>query len=126
MFADLSFSFLLAQATAAAGTAQAAGGLSPLQKNLLLVVLVILGSVGLGHFIATRLRMPDFATKISFILFCFAAGIVTCIFGQYKLGIDLNGGNVLIYQVQSADMPGVVKQVADARHRPCGAQPRER
>jgi SecD/SecF fusion protein len=114
MSSGLANLFLVVAADAAAkATPESTPWLTPEKVHLLIAVAVILGSIALGNLLSRWLRMPEYAGKIGFILFTFIAGIVTCLLGHYKFGIDLKGGNVLVYQVQGKDMDGIVKTVAD-------------
>ena len=54
----------------------------------------------LGGLLAQRFRMPDYGWKIGLIICSLAVGIVICATGQLKLGIDLSGGVVLVYELQ--------------------------
>jgi SecD/SecF fusion protein len=78
--------------------------LSPAQK-LAIIVLVLAGSFGLGALLAKMLRMPDYGTKIGLILATLFSGILVDVMGwPPKLGIDLSGGVVLIYEVDQSQM----------------------
>ncbi|MEX1223216.1 MAG: hypothetical protein WEA31_01595, partial [Pirellulales bacterium] len=65
-----------------------------------LLILVIAIPLILAHFTAKSLRMKDYSWKL-FILFGTAlAGVVITYFGwPPKLGIDLKGGTILIYEI---------------------------
>ncbi|MEX0866804.1 MAG: hypothetical protein WD030_05560, partial [Pirellulales bacterium] len=65
-----------------------------------LLILVIAIPLILAHFTAKSLRMKDYSWKL-FILFGTAlAGVVITFFGwPPKLGIDLKGGTILIYEI---------------------------
>ena len=68
--------------------------------KLALAVGVIAGSFLLGHYLAKRLRMPDYSFKIGLVLFTLFASVAVCVAGwPPKRGIDLSGGVVLIYEV---------------------------
>ncbi len=68
-----------------------------------LPVIVILGgtilAVILGNFIARSIRMKDYSWKLGVILGVITLGTTMCIFGTPKLGIDLSGGTILIYEI---------------------------
>ncbi|HEY1785470.1 MAG TPA: hypothetical protein VGG30_07975, partial [Pirellulales bacterium] len=98
-FSDLSL--LLAQAAPAATLDDS---FSTPQK-LLIAVVVLVGSFGLGSVLGKALRMPDYGTKIGLVLATLFAGILIDVFGwPPKLGIDLSGGVVLIYEVDQSQM----------------------
>ncbi len=67
-----------------------------------------------GSWLAKRLRMNDYAWRIGLLLFSLVAGIVVCVYGwPPRLGIDLSGGVILVYEVDaskaaSADLSSVV------------------
>ncbi|HEY2828423.1 MAG TPA: protein translocase subunit SecD [Pirellulales bacterium] len=70
-----------------------------------------------GQWWAKKLRMNDYAWRIGLLLFSLTAGIVICLVGwPPRLGIDLSGGVILVYEVDqskttSVNLPGVVDQV---------------
>lgn len=49
--------------------------------------------------IARALRMPDYATRIGFILLAVAASATVLTFGKIGLGVDLRGGTILVYEI---------------------------
>ena len=68
--------------------------------KLLIAVAVIAGSFGAGVLLSRWLRMPDHGWKIGLVLFALLAGTVVTVLGwPPKLGIDLSGGVILIYEV---------------------------
>ncbi|HVU87648.1 MAG TPA: protein translocase subunit SecD [Pirellulales bacterium] len=89
--------------------------------ELLLVLLgVFLVPLVLGHYISKAVRMPEQAWRIATVLFStFAALAVTWYGWPPKLGIDLSGGSILVYEVDeqvkepgtSVDMEKLVQAV---------------
>ncbi|MEX2121877.1 MAG: protein translocase subunit SecD [Pirellulales bacterium] len=78
-------------------------GLSPLAR-IGIVAAVFLIPLLLGHYLAGVLRMPDYEWRISVALFAIVAGLTITVLGwPPKLGLDLRGGAILIYQVEDAD-----------------------
>ena len=76
-----------------------------------ILALVIMPFV-IGGYLARKLRMPDHGWKIGVILWTLAAGLVIVIFGwPPKLGIDLSGGVILVYELQESEQD----QAAQAR-----------
>ncbi|HTU24062.1 MAG TPA: hypothetical protein VMF30_01615, partial [Pirellulales bacterium] len=74
-------------------------------QKLAIAVLVLVGSFVLGTLIAKFVRMPDYGSKIGLVLATLFAGILIDVFGwPPKLGIDLSGGVVLIYEVDENQM----------------------
>ena len=94
-----SFAALLAQASA---TAEAPD--LPLDQQLwfrtLIAAAIIGGAFGLGAWLSKVWRMPDYSFRFGVILFALIAGAVICLWSwPPKLGIDLKGGVILIYEV---------------------------
>ncbi len=91
----------------------------PVYAQLLVIVAVGAFSVMLGNYLARRLRMPDHGWKISVVMLAMGLGLVVNIFGwPPKLGIDLRGGVILVYEVDqekksdaSVDMDKLVAAV---------------
>lgn len=74
--------------------------------NLLVVLGVIFLSVFLGLYLGKKLRMPDHGWKIGVILFSVLASVAVLVLGQdMRLGIDLRGGVILVYQVDQKSKP---------------------
>ncbi len=49
--------------------------------------------------ISRFLKMPDYATRIGFILLAVAASATVLAFGKIGLGVDLRGGTILVYEI---------------------------
>ena len=86
--------------------AQAAGASENLNQStdvglkLLIVVALVIGSFGAGVLLSRALRMADYGWKIGLVLFALVSGIAVCVMGwPPKLGIDLSGGVILVYEV---------------------------
>jgi len=84
--------------------------------STLLIVLVVLAVFAvpcvLGYYLSRLWRMPDYFGRIWLVLFTTLAGIVICVFGwPPKLGIDLSGGVILVYEIPEA---AAEKESADA------------
>jgi SecD/SecF fusion protein len=57
----------------------------------------------LGNYLAKQFRMPDHGWKIGICLFSLFASIVILAMGpKFKLGVDLKGGVILIYEVDQS------------------------
>jgi SecD/SecF fusion protein len=69
--------------------------------ELLLVMLgVFIVPLVLGHYIAKSVKLPDQAWRVATVFFSlFAASAVTWYGWPPKLGIDLSGGSILVYEV---------------------------
>ncbi len=70
------------------------------------VVLLVAAVLGLpflfGWMLSTRWRMPEYFGKISLILLCLFASVAILATGTLELGIDLRGGVILVYEIESA------------------------
>ena len=75
---------------------------------LLVMVGVFVLPLAIGHYISKAVRMPDQSWRIATVLFSFfAAAAVTWYGWPPKLGIDLSGGSILVYEVDDqAKDPG--------------------
>ncbi len=72
----------------------------PWYISLLVAAAVIAVSLFLGNYLGKKLRMPDHGWKISLILFSLLASVAILLLGpKLKLGIDLKGGVILVYEV---------------------------
>ena len=72
-----------------------------------------------GGYLARRFRMPDHGWKIGLVLFSLLAGIaIVAVGGKPKLGIDLSGGVILVYEVdqeqRKSDEPVDMDKLIDA------------
>ncbi|MHC4402725.1 MAG: protein translocase subunit SecD [Planctomycetota bacterium] len=57
----------------------------------------------LGSYLSRRWRMPDYSSKISVVSFCLLTGLVVTTLGwPPRLGVDLSGGVILVYELQDA------------------------
>ncbi len=75
-----------------------------------MAVATVAGSFFLGGYLGKKLRMPDHGWKIGVCLFSLLASVVVLLMGPpLKLGIDLSGGVILVYEVdQTTKKPGDV------------------
>ena len=93
-------------AASAAGAGEAAKQTLPWQVVLLIVLALLTVPFILGGYLAKKIRMPDYGWKIGLVLCTLASGIVVIVFGwPPKLGIDLSGGVILIYEVDQSKKP---------------------
>lgn len=67
--------------------------------TLLLLFIAIPLPWFLGHRLARYLRMPDYGWKLSLIFCTLASAAVIVSTGTLNLGVDLEGGDILVYQV---------------------------
>ncbi len=70
-----------------------------------LVILMLIGPFILGGYLAKVLRMPDYGWKIGLILFTFIVSVsMITIKWPPKMGIDLKGGVILIYEIDQEQL----------------------
>jgi SecD/SecF fusion protein len=94
----------LADAATQPATTAAAAGITGFMK-LLIAVAILAGSFGLGILLARAIRLPEFGFKLGLIMLSAIGSAAICYFGwPPKLGIDLSGGVVLVYEVESSAM----------------------
>ncbi len=79
-----------------------AGGI-PWQLHLFVGLAVVIVAFLLGGYLGRKLRMPDHGWKIGIILFSLFAPLAVLTMGPpMKLGIDLKGGVLLVYEVDKS------------------------
>ena len=104
---------LLAQAAPVTVKVGETAAWTPLQRDALIVAAVIAASFVAGHFIAEGLKLRDLSLRIGTTLCTLLVGITICILGwPPKLGIDLSGGVVLVYEVDKEQMRSQELQTA--------------
>lgn len=90
---------LLAQVSPDA-TSAPADGISTVQYTALFICAVVLiAPFLLAAPIARSLRMPDYSTRIAFILLALFSSVAVLTFGELSLGVDLRGGTILVYEI---------------------------
>jgi len=90
------------KAAAEAANDLATGDASTSMLRLLIAIGIIVGSFVAGTIIANALRMRDYSFRIGVVLFTLFASIAIVYFGwPPKRGIDLSGGVVLVYEVDT-------------------------
>jgi SecD/SecF fusion protein len=78
----------------------------PFYLKLFTFIALVVVSILLGGYLARGLRLPDYAWKFSVILFAALASLVVVWWGwPPKLGVDLGGGVILVYQVDPEKLP---------------------
>ncbi len=90
---------LLAQGTAEAAAPVSEGMTSGQYLAIAITLAVLILPFVVSGWIAKALRMPDYATRIGFILFAIAASTTVLSFGKLGRGIDLRGGTILVYEI---------------------------
>ena len=79
---------------------------NPIYVNLFLTVGLLVISFLLGGYLSRALRMADYGWKIAVIILATLASIVVVYRGwPPKLGVDLGGGVILVYQVDPEKVP---------------------
>ncbi len=74
----------------------------------LLVLGLIVVSFLIGYWFANTIRMKDYGWKVGLILATFTSALAICLLGQYKLGVDLQGGVILVYEVDEEETKQLV------------------
>lgn len=91
---------LLAQASPSAVTGAPDAGISSNQWiAIALLVAVVVVPIFLGSALARALRMPDYSTRIAWILFALLTSAVVLAVGKIGMGVDLRGGTILVYEI---------------------------
>ncbi len=71
--------------------------------NLLVAIGTVVVSFVVGGYLGKKLRMPDHGWKIGLCLFTLLASVAILLLGPpLKLGIDLSGGAILVYEVDQS------------------------
>ncbi len=75
-------------------------GVSSLQLLWLIGVLaVLILPYVVGNYLAKRLRMPAYGFRLGTVLLAITAAVAVLYFGQFKFGVDLRGGTILVYEI---------------------------
>ncbi|MGC3970401.1 MAG: hypothetical protein QM775_24625 [Pirellulales bacterium] len=75
----------------------------------LLILGVIVVPIVLANYLSKALRLPEQSLRFFFVLLAVCAGVVVSVVGwPPKLGIDLRGGVILVYEVKPP-APGEVR-----------------
>src|SRR5437764_14011378 len=69
----------------------------------LIIVGLIVISIVIGILLANRVRMKDYGWRIALILSTALVSTFIVMFGEYKLGVDLKGGVILVYEVDEIE-----------------------
>jgi SecD/SecF fusion protein len=80
----------------------------PWYIHLAVAAATLIVSFFLGGYLGKKLRMNDHGWKIGLCLFALLASVVIILMGpKFKLGVDLSGGVILVYEVdQAKKLPG--------------------
>jgi len=70
-----------------------------ISTSALIVLALIAVSIVAGIMFAKSVRMRDYGWKVSLILSTILVSTFVVLFGEYKLGVDLKGGVILVYEV---------------------------
>jgi SecD/SecF fusion protein len=74
--------------------------------SLIVALVVFVGSFLAGNYLARKFRMPDYGWKIGVSFFALLASAVVAYAGwPPKLGVDLSGGVILVYEVDTSNQP---------------------
>jgi SecD/SecF fusion protein len=119
-----SLPYLLAQADAPVQKVAEAPWHEHGSINVLLAIAVLVVPFVVGYWLAKRLRMADYGFRIGLVLFALTAGLVICARGwPPKLGIDLSGGVILVYETDQSktstvDLDSIAEQLRTALDKP--------
>ncbi|HEX5106581.1 MAG TPA: hypothetical protein VFV87_22330, partial [Pirellulaceae bacterium] len=73
-------------------------------SSLWLVALALLAiAIGAGFVVANSVRLKDYGWKFALILGSFVLSLLLVLFGEYRLGVDLKGGVILVYEIDKAE-----------------------
>jgi SecD/SecF fusion protein len=64
---------------------------------------IIAAAIAIGVFFANSMRLKDYGWKISLILVTLGLSLFLVLFGEYKLGVDLKGGSILVYEIDKKE-----------------------
>ena len=64
---------------------------------------IIAGSFGIGILFANANRLKEYGWKIGLILTTLLLSLFLVLFGEYKLGVDLKGGVILVYEIDKKE-----------------------
>ena len=73
-----------------------------------LVLGLIVASFAIGIWFANAVRLKDYGWKVGLILATLTTSLAICLLGQYKLGVDLQGGVILVYEVNEEETKQLV------------------
>lgn len=73
----------------------------PSQPFFALGILIL--SFVIGSLFANSIRLKDYGWKIGLILAAFFLSLFVVLFGEYKLGVDLKGGVILVYEIDEKE-----------------------
>src|SRR5262245_43255695 len=69
----------------------------------LIVLALIVISLAAGILFANSVRMRDYGWKVGLILATILVSTFVVLFGEFKLGVDLKGGVILVYEVNELE-----------------------
>ena len=64
---------------------------------------IIAAAIAIGVLFANSMRLKDYGWKISLILVTLGLSLFLVLFGEYKLGVDLKGGSILVYEIDKKE-----------------------
>jgi SecD/SecF fusion protein len=68
-----------------------------------IVLLLIVGSLVAGAMFAKAIRLREYGWKVGLILASILVSTFIVLFGEFKLGVDLKGGVILVYEVNELE-----------------------
>ena len=92
--------YLLAQAQTGAGTVgRGISGQQYLAVAVAMAVLIL--PFVAGNFLARMFKMPNYGTRFGWILLAVTASVAVLLNSLPKLGVDLKGGTILVYEIDA-------------------------
>jgi SecD/SecF fusion protein len=75
-----------------------------------IVLALIAASFAIGILFANAVRMKDYGWKIGLILATLLVSTFVVLFGDFRLGVDLKGGIILVYEVDQKETEAMSRQ----------------
>jgi SecD/SecF fusion protein len=69
----------------------------------LIVIGLIIASIVIGIMFANAVRMRDYGWRVALILSTILVSTFVVLFGEFKLGVDLKGGVILVYEINELE-----------------------
>ncbi|MEM9587038.1 MAG: protein translocase subunit SecDF, partial [Planctomycetota bacterium] len=114
-FVAMATSWVAPLAQASSGTTEDSGVTGQQWLVLLIAMAVLVVPFLLGGFLAKALKMPNYGTRLGFVLLAVIASAAVLASKRPGLGVDLRGGTILVYEIDPSknsggpDGQGVIK-----------------
>jgi len=77
--------------------------IGPVPLSTILPLVLAIAGFGIGIWFAQSIRMREYGWKVGLILAAWLSALSIVLLGDYKLGVDLQGGVILVYQVDEKE-----------------------